>query len=105
MRQAANVLTLCRDGFDLARFFADTFAYIGFRTPDNERLDPNAARTGNGPSIGRLPGDEFGHWWNTVGRGSCRYQSTGELVGVVEVPLESPPLEPVEREALGAQSN
>lgn len=83
---------------------AVAFAYIGFRTPDNERLDPNVGRTGNGPSIGRLRGDVFGHWWNAVGRGSCRYQATGELLGAVELPLESPPFEPAETEPVLAQT-
>ena len=69
---------------------AEGFSYIGFRTPEGERLDPNVGRSGNGPVIGRLPADQFGHWWNGVGRGTSHYLPTGELIGSAEPPLESP---------------
>lgn len=68
---------------------AQAFAKIGFRTPDRERLDPCVGLSGNGPTIGRLSADELGHWYNAVGRGTCQYLKSGELVAV-PAPADSP---------------
>jgi len=84
-----STLAMAKDSHFITLSMAQAFAKIGFRTPDRERLDPCVGLSGNGPTIGRLSADEFGHWYNAVGRGTCQYLKSGELVAV-PAPADSP---------------
>ncbi|KAK8853273.1 hypothetical protein IAR55_003977 [Kwoniella newhampshirensis] len=73
--------------------------YIGFRTPSFGRPDSSNTISNNGPPIGRLPADVFGHWLNALGRGDEDYPDTTDATEKVSkrtIPPETPEL--VEKE-------
>nr|XP_031861705.1 uncharacterized protein CI109_002936 [Kwoniella shandongensis]KAA5528777.1 hypothetical protein CI109_002936 [Kwoniella shandongensis] len=66
---------------------AKLFDQIGLRAPTNENLE----MTNNGPPIGRLPADAFGHWLNALGRAG-EEENTNSVDASVkqDVPLDTP---------------